>query len=213
MATRSRLSADSQFAIRRQVAVRSWLKYLIAGAALMTLPLASGEATPQARAALLRIGVVLTTESPVADLTLDTGTIINASILFESGVRVRVEGNHLRFQRNGSGSAEGYVRVLVSGIEAGARLQWRLTLSPPAAPTEIEIYNENHRDRARLVDRFDAHAENRLREHGRSPIGRWADEDQCRAAAARPGVLLSLVPTLQLVQRATAGRAARSVLD
>src|SRR5205823_1794674 len=107
-----------------------------------------------------RIGVVVTTKSPVADLRLDSGTIINASVLPDSGgVQVRVERNHLWFTHSSGDSTEAHVRVLVSGIDAGERVQWHLTLSPPAAPTEIEIYNENNQDRVRLVDRFDAYAE------------------------------------------------------
>src|SRR5205807_1055210 len=38
----------------------------------------------------------------------------------------------------------------------GAAVRWRVTLSPSAAATEIEIYNENEGGRGRLVDRFHA---------------------------------------------------------
>ena len=85
--------------------------------ALVALSFPRGEALPHVRPALLRMRVVLTTASPAADLTLDTGTIINASDASNGGrVRVRAERNHVSFTHDGGGPAEAYVRLLVSGV-------------------------------------------------------------------------------------------------
>src|ERR1700687_1311631 len=122
-------------------------------AALMALPFPSGAASPRVRPALLRIGVVLTTESPAADLTLDTGTILNGSAVSDGGLRVGAGGNHLSFTHDGGGPAEAHVRLLVSGLGADARVRWHLTLSS-YAPTRLEVYNTNGQGRPTLVARF-----------------------------------------------------------
>jgi hypothetical protein len=136
-------------------------KYLTAlFAVLLALPLPDSGAWPRVRPTLLRIRVVLTTQSPAADLTFDAGTIINASVVSNGQpVRVRAERSHLSFTHDGGGPAEAHVRLLVSGLRADARVRWRLTLSSSDAPTQIEVYNENEQGRARLVDRFDASTE------------------------------------------------------
>ena len=146
-------------------------KYLTALLAVLgALPPPSGGALPRARPTFLRIRVVLATESLAADLTLDTGTIVNASVLSDArGVRVRAERNRLSFKRESDGPAEAHVRLLVSGIRTDARVRWHLTLSPSAAPTEVEVYNENEPGHARLVDRFSAEAEESTFE---SPVDR-----------------------------------------
>ena len=138
-------------------------KYLTAlFAVLVALPLPSGGALPRVRPTLLRIRIVLATESPAADLTLDTGTIINASVISDGRpVSVRAERNHLSFKHDGGGPAEAHVRLLVSAIPADPRLRWHLKLSS-AAPTQIEVYNENQQGHASLVDRFDAHTEDSI---------------------------------------------------
>jgi len=139
--------------------------------ALVALSFPRGEALPHARPALLRMRVVLTTASPAADLTLDTGTIINASEASNGGrVRVRAERNHVSFTHDGGGPAEAYVRLLVSGVRRGKRVQWHLTLSPSAAPAQIEVYNENEPGHARLVDRFEAHSEESAFESAADPL-------------------------------------------
>src|SRR2546427_461670 len=101
-------------------------------AALVALPLSSGGALPRVQPTLLRMRVVLTTESPAADLTFDPGTIINASVVSgDRTVRARAERNHVSFIHGGSGSAEADVRLLVSGLRTDARVRWHLTLSAP----------------------------------------------------------------------------------
>ena len=146
-------------------------KYLTALlAVLVALPPASGGAPPRAQHSFLRIRVVLATEARAADLTFEPGTIVNASVLSDArGVRVRAERNHLSFKRESDGPAEAHVRLLVSGIRTDARVRWHLTLSRSAAPTEIEVYNENEPGHARLVDRFSTEAEESIFE---SPVDR-----------------------------------------
>jgi hypothetical protein len=72
---------------------------------------------------------------------------------------VRADRNRVSFARGGEQTGEAQVRLLVSDLAPGARARWRLTLGPVPAPTEIEIYNENDADRARLIDRFAADRE------------------------------------------------------
>lgn len=110
--------------------------------------------------ALVRVRVILTTESAAADLALETGTIINAAVL--SGgrpARVQLDGNHLSFNNDAGGPAETRVGLLISGIRARAPVRWHLTLRSAAAPTKVEVYNENQQGRSRRVDRFDANTE------------------------------------------------------
>src|SRR2546427_3671293 len=158
-------------------------------AALVALPLSSGGALPRVQPTLLRMRIVLTTESPAADLTLDPGTIIHASVVSDGrAVRVRTERNHLSFTHDGSGSAEAYVRLLVSGVRADAPVRWHLTLSAPDAPTRMEVYNENEQGRARLVDRFDADAKDSIFE---SPAGRLRADGPVTIGAGPPPLVLA----------------------
>ena len=126
-------------------------------AVLMALPVSGGGVPPRVRPTLVRIGVIVTTESPAADLTLDTGTILNAAVL-SSGrlVSVLTERNHLSFTHTAGSPAETYVRLLVSGIREDSPVRWRLTLSPGDARAQIEVYNENEPGRGQLVDRFES---------------------------------------------------------
>ena len=165
-------------------------------AALVALPLSSGGALPRVQPTLLRMRIVLTTESPAADLTLDPGTIIHASVVSDGrSIRVRTERNHLSFTHDGSGSAEAYVRLLVSGVRADAAVRWHLTLSAPDAPTRMEVYNENEQGRARLVDRFDADAKDSIFE---SPADRLRADGPIRIGAGpRPLVLAFFYPWYQ----------------
>jgi len=139
------------------------------GLVLAALPVQSS-ALPRAQHALVRIRIVLTTEARAAELTLDTGSIVNTSVLSDDrGLRVRAEHNRLSFTRDGVRTGEAQVRLIASEFPEGAAVRWRLTLSPSAAPTEIEIYNENDANRVRLVDRFHADREEGVFE---TPIGR-----------------------------------------
>lgn len=118
-----------------------------------------GGAASRVQASLLRMRLVLTTASPVAELTIDGGTIIHASNASpHSAARIHADGNRLSFTHDGSGAAEANVRLLVSGVDARARVTWHLTLTPSGAPAQIEIYNENEPNRTRIVDRFEATA-------------------------------------------------------
>ena len=166
------------------------MKHLIAlFVALLALPLSSGGALPSVQPTLVRMRVVLTTESPAADLTLDPGTIVNAFVISDGrSFQVRTEGNHVSFTREGSGSAEAYVRLLVSGVRADAPVRWRLTLSASDAPTRLEVYNENEQGRARLVDRFDAHAKDSIFE---SPADRLRADGPVRIGAGPPPLVLA----------------------
>ena len=158
-------------------------------AALVALPLSSSGALPRVQPTLLRMRVVLTTESPAADLTFDPGTIINASVASgDRTVRARAERNHVSFTHGGSGSAEADVRLLVSGLRTDARVRWHLTLSAPGAPTRIEVYNENERGRARLVDRFDAYAKDSIFE---SPADRLRADGPVTIGAGPPPLVLA----------------------
>ena len=102
------------------------------GVVLAVLTAPSGSALPRARPALLRIRLVLTTESRAAELTLDTGTILNASVRSDDrALRVGVKDNHLSFSRDGGSEGEAHVRLLVRGIRGDARVRWHLTLAQP----------------------------------------------------------------------------------
>jgi Glycosyl hydrolase family 71 len=166
------------------------MKHLFAlFAALVLVPLSSSGALPVVQPPLLRMRVVLTTESPAADLTLDPGTIVNASLVSDGpAVRVRTERNHMSFVHDGSGSAEARVRLLVSGVRADAPVRWHLTLSAPDTPTRIEVYNENEQGRARLVDRFDAYAKDSIFE---SPADRLRADGPVRIEAGPPPLVLA----------------------
>ena len=112
-------------------------------------------ALPGARAAVARIRIVVTTESPAATLSFDRGTIVDAVIAStDPDARARAGGQELSLTRSGHGLARTSFRLLASGFESGSVLRWRLRV-PSASPTQIEIYNENDRSRALLVDRFD----------------------------------------------------------
>jgi hypothetical protein len=100
-------------------------------AIFVALPNLAGGAAPRVRPALVRIGVILTTESSAADLTLETGTIIDAVVVSGGGPSgVPMERRHLSFAHAAGSPAETYVRLLVSGIRADSPMRWRLTLSP-----------------------------------------------------------------------------------
>jgi hypothetical protein len=140
----------------------------VIGLVLAALPVQSS-ALPRARHALVRIRVVLTTDARAADLTLDTGSIVNTSVLSDDrGLRVRADHNRLSFTRDGERTGEAHVRLIASDIPQSTAVRWHLTLSPSAAPTELEIYNENDGHRVRLVDRFHADREEEIFE---TPIG------------------------------------------
>jgi hypothetical protein len=163
--------------------------------ALVALPVPRGEPLPRLRPALLRMQIVLTTASPAADLTLDTGTIVNASDASSGGpVRVRAERNHVSFTHDG-GPAEVRVRLIVSGLAAGAPVRWHLTLSAPAAAAQLEVYNENEPGRARLVDRFEAHAEQSAFESSVGPLLSGGPVEI--GAGPRPLVLAFFYPWFQ----------------
>jgi hypothetical protein len=132
------------------------LKSLALVAAFIVLPFPSGKPLPRARPALVRLRVVVTTASPKAEVTLDPGTIVNASVSSDSGsALVRAEGNRLSFTHPAGGVTEMQSRVLVSGMTAAGSVRWRVKLTPPAS-AKIEIDNENEQGRPRIVDRFDA---------------------------------------------------------
>src|SRR5438105_4758892 len=125
-------------------------------AALAMLQFPSGGPLPLAGPGLVRIRVVLTTEATAADLILETGAIVNTSVV--SGgrpVRLQVQSNHLSFTHDGDGPVEARVGLLLSGLRVGARVRWHLMISSDA-PAQIEVYNENEQGHPRLVDRFDA---------------------------------------------------------
>jgi hypothetical protein len=156
-------------------------KFLTFGLVLAALPVQS-RALPRAQHALVRIRVVLTTEARAAELTLDTGSIVNTSVLSDDrGLRVRAEHNRLSFTRDGERTGEAQVRLIASDFPEGAAVRWHLTLNPSAAPTELEIYNENDANRVRLVDRFHADGEEEVFEiplgsllaGGPGRIARW----------------------------------------
>jgi glycosyl hydrolase family 99 len=136
----------------RENAVR---KLLIAiGLLVAVLPVQSSS-PPRARHPLVRIRVVVTTEARAADLSLDTGSIVNMSVRSgDRGLRVRGEHNRLSFTRESARTSEAHVSLIASDITDGTAVRWHLTLRPSAAPTDIEIYNENDASRPRLVDRF-----------------------------------------------------------
>jgi hypothetical protein len=139
----------------------------------------------------VRIRVVLTTESPAADLTLDTGTIVNASVLSDGRpVRVRTERNQnrLSFTHDGGGPAEVHVGLLVSGLRVDARVRWHLTLNSSDAPTQLEVYNENEQGRARLVDRFDTSTQESIFE---SPVNLLLAGGPVRIEAGPPPLVLA----------------------
>ncbi len=165
------------------------------GAVLLALPLSS-VGPPRARPALLRIRLVLTTASPAADLTLDNGSIANASVLSDDGVvRVRAARNHLSFRHDESGPAETHVRLLVSGLEVHRRARWHLTLISPEAPARLEVYNENEPDRGWLVDRFDAVTRDSIFE---SPVNRLLAGGPIRIEAGpQPLVMAFFYPWAQ----------------
>ena len=156
---------------------------------LVALPLPSSGALPGVRPKLLRIRIVLTTESRAADLTLETGTIVNASVVSGArAVRVHAQRNHLLFTHDGGGPAEGHVRLLVSGLGADARVRWHLTLGSADAPTQIEVYNENEQGRVRLVDRFDTSAKESIFE---SPVDRLLAGGPVSIGAGPPPLTLA----------------------
>ena len=191
-----------------------WKHIIAFVAVLLALPLPDIGALTRVPPGLLRMGVVLTTQSPAADLTLDAGTIINTSLV-SSGqpVRVRVERNHLSFTHDGVGPAEAYVRLLVSGLRADARVRWRLTLSSWDAPTQIEVFNENKQGRARLVDRFDASARESTFE---SPAAALLAGGPVEVGVGPRPLVLALLPvgpTFQLAERSSARPAAILVFD
>jgi hypothetical protein len=106
-----------------------------------------------------------------------------------------VERNHLSFTHDGDGPAEAQVGLLVSGLRRNARVQWRLALNPPDAPTWIEVYNENDQDRPQLVDRFDASTRESTFE---SPANRLlAGGSVTIATGPRPLVLAFFYPWAQ----------------
>jgi hypothetical protein len=165
-------------------------------AVLVALPLPGSEPSSRVRPTLLRLRIVLTTESPAADLTLDTGTIVDGSVVSGDGaVRVRAERNRLSFTHEGGGAADAHVRLLVSGLGADARVKWRLSLSSTDAATRLEVYNENEQGRARLVDRFDASTGQSIFE---SPLDRLiADGPLKIEPGPRPLVLSFFYPWAQ----------------
>jgi hypothetical protein len=126
-------------------------------AMVVALPALGSGASPRVRPPLVRIGVIVTTESPAAELTLLTGTIVNAAEVSGDGLTVVATG-HNSFSVARGRSTERYVRLLVAGIRADTPVRWRLTLGSAAARAQIEVFNENEPDRTRLVDRFEAAA-------------------------------------------------------
>jgi hypothetical protein len=131
---------------------------------------------------------VLTTKARAADLTLDTGSIVNTFVLSDDhGLRVRAEGNRLSFTRDGESMGEAHVRLIAADIPPGTA-RWHLTLSPSAAPTELEIYNENDGNRVRLVDRFHADREEEIFE---TPTGSLLAGGPVRIASWPPPLTLA----------------------
>ncbi len=124
------------------------------GLVLAALPVQSRSPARDQRA-LVRVRVVLTTEASTADLTLETGSIVHRSVRSDDlGLHVGGDHNRLSFARGGARTREAHVSVIVSGLMGRGAAQWHLELGPSAAPTDIEIYNENDAARPRLVDRF-----------------------------------------------------------
>jgi hypothetical protein len=170
-----------------------YLTALFAALAMLQFP--SGGPLPLIAPVLVRMRVVLTTEAPAAELILDTGTIINTSVVAGGPVRVGVERNHLSFTHDGDGPAETQVGLLVSGLRRDARVQWHLTLNSSDGPTRIEVYNENEQGRPRLVDRFDASAKESTFE---SPADRLLAGGPVRIVAGpQPLVLTFFYPWAQ----------------
>jgi hypothetical protein len=167
------------------------LKSLALVAAFVVLPFPSGRPLPRARPALVRLRIVVTTASTKAEVTLDPGTIVNASVSDRRSAEVRAEGHRLSFTHPGGGATEMQSRVLVSGMAAAGSVRWHVKLTPPAS-AEIEIYNENEPGRSRIVDRFDANAGQSTFE---SPAGLLSAGGPVRIEAGpRPLVLAFFYP-------------------
>ena len=125
---------------------------------VLALPVSTGNALSDSRAALVRIRIIITTESAAADLTFDHGTIVQAAIdSTDPSVVAHAAGQALAVTRSGRDGGEVHFRLLIAGWRPRGVLQWHLQTSP-ATPTRVEIYNENDRNRTTLVDRFDANA-------------------------------------------------------
>ncbi len=165
-------------------------------AVFVALPVLGGGAAPRVRPTLVRIGVIVTTESPAADLTLETGTIVNAAVASDGGLSgIPTDGNHLSFAHAAGSPAETQVHLLVSGVLADSPVRWRLTLSPGAAPAQLEVYNENGPGGARLVDRFAASAKESTFLSSAAPLLR--DGPISIAAGPSPLVLAFFYPWYQ----------------
>ena len=96
----------------------------------------------------------MTTAAQAADLSLENMSIVNAAVRSgDDGLRVRTGRSRLSFVREPGRTRETHVSLIASDVTSHTTVRWHLTLAS-AAPTDVEIYNENDAERPRLVDRF-----------------------------------------------------------
>src|SRR5262245_26702407 len=130
---------------------------------------------------IIRIRARLTTAARRADLSLQTGTIVNARARLISGsatVAARFDAPTCRLENESPREAEVECLWLATNLPPDGAAEWRVALEGSASVV-VEIYNANSDRRSRLVDRVADHADRLsistpvklLREGGPPPIG------------------------------------------